>query len=132
MLDKVLYVPAMIKNLISISRLLESAKYHVTFDRQGCCLLDSINNSLLAKAELKEGLYGLDLRPPRTIPNVHVTFRAAVGVVNNSMLWHARLGHVNERKLMTLGSASNFYWHTVPKLSQLGFCDSCAKGKGKL
>lgn len=95
-LDKVLYVLAMIKNLICISCLLDSTKYNIKFDGTGCCLLDSPNNFHIAKAELQDRLYGLDLRPPKAVPSAHVTVRATVGDSDSSMLRHAWVGHINE------------------------------------
>lgn len=53
-LEKVLYVPGMIKNLISLSRLLETDIYEVKFDKTGCRLLSSAGHAQIAKAELQD------------------------------------------------------------------------------
>lgn len=130
-LQKALYVAGMIKNLISLSRLLEIEDYQVKFDKTRCRLLSSKDNTQVAKAELQDRLYAFNLHTPQAIPSAHVTARSAVGDVSPSMLWHARLGHINEKKLISLSTSSNLYRHGLPHITQLDFCDACAKGKLK-
>lgn len=121
----------MIKNLISLSRLLETDQYAVKFDRLGCRLLIRKDHTQVDKAILQGRLYAFHLQPPRAVPSVRVTARSAVGDVDPSMLWHARLGHINEKKLVSINASDEQYRHKLPLISKLEFCDSCACGKIK-
>lgn len=131
-LQNVLYVPKMIKNLISIFRLLATQQYEVKSDATGCKLIKvSIWGLLPRQNKLKlfiafnyshRELYPLYMWGPA---------RASARSVDSAMLWHSRPGYLHESKLLKLSSASSMYRHPVPKLGQLSFCESCAKEKLK-
>lgn len=130
-LQNVLYVPMMIKNLISLSKLLATDEVEAKFDTTRCKLLKSSNLKVLAEAHVFDNLYRFQLRPVCAVPTVQVTARARTDRVDTTMLWHARLGHVHESKLHTLCTDSSLFRHPLPKLGTLPFCESCAKGKLK-
>lgn len=54
-----------------------------------------------------------------------------MGDVDTSMLWHACLGHLNESKLSLVSKAQDLYRHSLPQITRINFCDSCARGKLK-
>ncbi|KAG9450499.1 hypothetical protein H6P81_010464 [Aristolochia fimbriata] len=56
------------------------------------------NNSILFSGTLIDGLYSLDLYS-RSTSNVKVDFEYACLSLDDSLLWHLRLGHVNVNKL---------------------------------
>lgn len=118
-LENVLYVPTMIKNLISLSRLLETDEYVVKFDRSGCRLLVRSDHSQVAKVSLQDRLYAFHLQPPRAAPSMHVTARSAVGDIDPSMLWHARLVISTKRNWfpsVPLMNCTGTSCHTSPNL----------------
>ncbi|GKB73492.1 retrotransposon protein [Tanacetum coccineum] len=91
----------------------------VSFTKKDCAV--SKNNKTLAKGHRRNGLYTSELGD-----NSEQEICLAT-VVDNSTLWHRRLGHANMRLVQNL--ASNELVKNLPKLSfERHFCDTCVIG----
>lgn len=131
LLNDVLHVHGMIKNLISISKLAKDQPVDVLFSEQGCTLIERTRRVTLAEACLADNLYCLCAEPICHInPVVHILRKTSQGSVDDNTLWHTRLAHVNPDKLLQLPRL-DAYRHPLPKLSELPFCEPCALGKVK-
>lgn len=128
-LTNVLYSPDMTKNLISVSKVLKSPGLRISFTSKGCKVTNTAGITIL-EACLKDALYCVCVTTAQTSISVNVMSKSSVGTAATSMLWHARLGHVNETKLKTLHTSA-YYRHQVPEIAALQFCDACALGKIK-
>ena len=76
-----------------------------------------------SSAPLQNGLYILDLQVP--IYNV-ITKKAKINDLNPTFLWHCRLGHINEKRMLKLhkdGLLSSFDFESYDT------CESCLLGK---
>lgn len=121
-------MPDMIENLVSLSRLMSTSQYMVKFDSTGCRIQSLYDSSSAIHVYVSESLYCLDARPLEAAAYVSTT--AQIEPASQSMLWHSRLAHVHESKLLSLQKL-NVYRHLFPHFSSLPFCEACAKGKSK-
>ncbi|KAJ3684390.1 hypothetical protein LUZ61_013554 [Rhynchospora tenuis] len=83
-LKRVLYVPCMNCNLISVSELLRDNNCFATFTHGLCVVQDLISRMLIGVGEMKDGIY-----------YYHVVTSAQANHVakqKSSMLWHRRMG----------------------------------------
>lgn len=118
----VMYVPGLRVNLLSVSQLVERG-WKVIFDRDGCKLIHHLvpghfNGKLLATASEVSGIYKLE----GCQAVVDGAALASVKAGNPLMLWHRRLGHVNERDLRKLPGMD--FGKSVMEP-----CIACIKGK---
>ena len=90
-LQKVLYVPKLAYNLISVSKATHSGKF-VKFDSKGCEFLNS-NNEITAFAIRQGSLFYLQVTRETV---------CAAQKGNRERLWHRRYGHLNEQSLKQL------------------------------
>lgn len=125
-LENVLYVPNMVKHLISVSRLLEKGNYDIKFNSCSCDITEKSSRARVGEADLCERLYRRKLNQ-KLQGTANVTSQASKGHGLNIMLWHARLNHINEQKLKITSSHPDLYRHPISGISNLEFCDSCAK-----
>ncbi|KAG9442378.1 hypothetical protein H6P81_018232 [Aristolochia fimbriata] len=120
-LTEVLCAPNIRRNLISIPCL--DKKGLETRFKSGKATVGR-NNSILFSGTLIDGLYSLDLYS-RSTSNVKVDFEYACLSLDDSLLWHLRLGHVNVNKLHRMVSSG-----LLPKLhNELRTCENCLSGK---
>jgi transposase InsO family protein len=117
---EVTYVPDLKVNLLSVSKMSERG-WKICFDDERCTLIhESIGHNssrLVATASKVSGIYKLD----NCYPFVDEAF-ATVQPGNSMMLWHRRLGHVNEQDLRKLPGFD--FGNKV-----LNPCVDCIKGK---
>lgn len=118
----------MIKNLVSLSSLLATCNFKAMFDDTGCILEQVSGNRQVVRANLVESLYCINAR--HVAASVHISVAAQQGPVDATMLWHARLAHVHESKMVSLHK-TDLYRHQMSVLTHLLFCDACARGKSK-
>lgn len=114
----VLCAPELTTNLLSVSQMIKSGNT-VCFEEKSCKVYDG-NNTLVAEAELINGVYRLKLEKS------HINTFVATAV--SSELWHCRFGHINyhDLKLMTnLVEGLNY----KGKLESSNFCQTCCEGK---
>ena len=87
-----------------------------------CCSF-YLNDMFYGTAPLQNGLYILYLQVP--IYNV-ITKKAKINDLNLTFLWHCRLGHINEKRMLKLhkdGLLSSFDFESYDT------CESCLLGK---
>ena len=120
-LVKVLYVPELAYNLLSVPRATEAGKT-VKFDKTSCEFVNK-KNQRVAFATKVGGLYHLEFcQQPRQSLNL-------VKDKGKEKLWHRRFGHLNKQSLEKLakkGLIDNFDYNTS---NELGFCKACVGGK---
>ena len=96
-LDICYYVPFIIKNNISIF-CLNKLKYRFLFENNSCSIL--LNDEIIEKGTLINGLFILDEKS--TIINMDVNVKRKIEKVNDSYLWHYRLGHIGKERIQKL------------------------------
>ena len=119
-LENCYYVPAISRNIISVSCL---DKFGFSFIIKNNCCSIYLNDIFYASAQMNNGLYVLDLEMP--IYNIN-TKRIKPNELNPSYLWHCRLGHINEKRISKLhkdGLLDSFDYESYET------CRSCLIGK---
>ena len=114
------YVPEIVKNIISISRLTNDG-FKLLFENNGCSIF--LNKELFGHGTLVNGLYVLDMHDD--VYHIEPTKRKR-DESNMGYLWHCRLGHISEKRLNKLvvgGYLGPFDYESY------GTCESCIKGK---
>ena len=119
-LNSCYFVPTMMCNIISIS-LLDKDGY--VFKLENNVMNIIFNQKLIAYGTLCNGIYILN---QNTILNTYHTNKRKHSVMNDTFLWHCRLGHINKERLGEL--------HKHGYLDPFDFesyetCKSCLKGK---
>ncbi len=120
-LQRVLYVPKLAYNLVSVSRATEAEKT-VTFSRKGCEFLNSCGQTI-AFATKQGSLYHLELCR-KSQESVH-----AVQKENKERLWHRRFGHLNKQSLQKLVKKELVNRLDYDTSGRVGICESCIGGK---
>ncbi|GJT26150.1 retrovirus-related pol polyprotein from transposon TNT 1-94 [Tanacetum coccineum] len=112
------HVSGLAFNLISVGQLCDDDCL-VNFTKEDCAI--SKNGKTLAKGHRRNDLYMCKLGD-KSKQQIYLA-----SVVDNSTLWHRRLGHANMRLVQNL--ASNELVRNLPKLSfERHFCDTCGLG----
>ena len=112
-LTKVLYVPRLNYNLISIAQLIDDNICEVTFIKQRCVIQDLTTSSLIGVGEPKRGVYYL---------NKAIMERAQANKVISYDTWHFRLGHPSSRALSYISS-------NIRSKKTSDLCDVCLHAK---
>ena len=120
-LDEVYYVPAITKNIVSISCLDKNGFVCIFGNRVATLNKDGM---VYATFKLINGLYLLDL--DNNVLSIDNNKRLKTRKYDDTLLWHCRLGHINERCIKEL--------HTNGFLGQFDFesldtCETCLGGK---
>ena len=119
-LKKVLWIPNLSHNLLSVSRASEAGKT-VTFDDSGCEITNT-DGKCIATASKIGDLYFLNLSKNQQSLNM-------ITEKNKERLWHRRYGHLSEQGLQKLAKkrlVDNFDYDAG---SKIGFCEACIGGK---
>lgn len=155
-LNQVLYVPGIHKNLISISQLSVDNNVSIVFDTNICFVIDKTTKQVLLQGTLSHGLYKISHPLPRNhnpyhcqrnhqahqphsqTSNTNVSHNAVCNLssINRSLcnnssipnLWHKRLGHPSPVILAKVLHSINTPFTT----KDLSFCDACQLGKNHL
>ena len=118
-LEKVLYVPDLSYNLLSVSKAAEAG--HTTkFSGTGCEILDG-KKKVTAFATKVGSLYYLEYYRKEEAN--------ATNDNNKERLWHRRYGHVGETNLRKLTKHKMVEKFDYDAQKQIGFCESCIGGK---
>lgn len=112
---KVLHVPDLSANLLSISQMVKNDK-KVIFDQNGCRIYD-LNGELTATASLHNDIYKLDVVRRQ---------ESSFAVRESKAIWHRRLGHVNDDYLKKLKQSDTIQFSDENCCDK---CDVCLKGK---
>lgn len=118
----VLLVPDLEQNLLSVGQLIEHG-YAVHFEGKTCAILDKMEpNHVMARIPMEKN---------RNFP---LTFKYAENmamkaqVMDESWLWHLRLGHLNFQSLKVLHNKNMV--HGLSKIEEMQHvCEGCALGK---
>ena len=116
------YVPAMSRNIISIS-CLDLDGYSFVIENNKITI--HRNDIYYGNAILDNGLYILDLNNTKSIYNID-TKRVKSNELNPTYFWHCRLGHINEKRISKLhkdGALGSFDFESYE------ICESCLSGK---
>src|SRR5436190_14016879 len=102
-ISKVLFVPNLSANLLSVSQTVENGK-SVVFSEEGCLIYNSENFSVtgevVTEATQINGIYCLESTGSE---NVQANFVHAEGeTLDSQNLWHRRLGHLNRVSMRLL------------------------------
>ncbi|PKU78648.1 Retrovirus-related Pol polyprotein from transposon TNT 1-94 [Dendrobium catenatum] len=117
-LRKLLHVPHLSHNLLSVSQLTTDNPISISFDANGFQIKDRKDHRLLLRGPLRDGLYHLQ-RPIIPKPTaLHAT-------TNQETIWHARLGHPHHGLLKHLLPFLPDINHISNKFS----CASCTMSK---
>ncbi|KAG8488895.1 hypothetical protein CXB51_016920 [Gossypium anomalum] len=95
-ISKVLYVPDIDQNLLSVGQLLEKG-YSFIFEGKVCVIKDAVDQALVTVV-MSDRSFTLDVN--QLEPKTHVA------QADKSSLWHRRLGHVNYKSLGLLHKMS--------------------------
>ncbi|VFQ73974.1 unnamed protein product, partial [Cuscuta campestris] len=95
-LNDCLYVPAISRNIISVS-CLDKSGFIISIKNKSLSVYRK--NVFYANANMTNGLYVLDLDMP--VYNISAK-RNKLNGLNQTYLWHCRLGHINEKRISKL------------------------------
>lgn len=117
-LQDVLYIPQFSCNLISIHKLTRDLKCTVTYSPCACLIQDQLTRTMISSGDLCDGVYILNRVATRGSS-------LAANTVNETVLWHARMGHPSNQKLLQL---SSFLYFSFDK-NKMECCDICHRSK---
>ena len=125
-LEDVLYVPALTKNLLSLSGITRKG-YSISFGKEKFVVLNN-EGAVLVSEKLNGKLYELDTAV--LDKSLHSANSANLKEVSEE-IWHQRYGHLNKKSLRDLqsqnpvdGIAFNFSKNEIEEA-----CEGCLKGK---
>lgn len=98
-MNNILHVPTVKKNLLSVKKLCDDNNQSITFDSSSVSIKDRATNMELIAGGVAEGLYQLENGD--NLLSINLGVKAPISV------WHARLGHCNERITRTVINDSN-------------------------
>ena len=120
-LNKVLYVPTLAYNLLSVAKATEAGKT-VTFGETQGEVIDG-EGEVVAAMSKAGNLYYLKCKP---LKNERINSASHQSKEN---LWHRRFGHLRERSLCTLKKDGLVNGLDYDVSKEIDFCESCVSGK---
>lgn len=123
MLDDCYYVPKFVSNIISAS-MLDKRSFRINIGNSICSIYYSDN--LYVNDYLQHDVYVLPNVNANSIMHVSSLKRKRDDHVNQTYLWHCRLGHIGEKRINKLykeGYLDKYDFESYPT------CESCLKGK---
>ncbi|KAL3633507.1 hypothetical protein CASFOL_022269 [Castilleja foliolosa] len=119
-LNNCLYVPTLIRNLISIP-VLDNKGFTFVFGNSICIIQKG--DDVVCKGQLVNNLYELN---PRDVPVNTITAKRKINGQNPAQLWHARLGHISLRRMNECARDGLF---SLEDMKSFEPCESCLKGR---
>ncbi|GKA04249.1 putative ribonuclease H-like domain-containing protein [Tanacetum coccineum] len=118
-------------NLFSISEMCDK-KNNVLFTNTGCFVLSpdfklADESQVLLKVPRKNNMYSVDMK--NIVPKESLTCLVAKATLNESMLWHRRLGHVNYKTINKLVKENLVRGLPTKCFEHDQTCVACLKGK---
>ncbi|KAL4353865.1 hypothetical protein GQ457_06G022460 [Hibiscus cannabinus] len=102
-LNDLMHVPMITKNLISVSKLAKDNSVFIEFHAYKCLVRDEETGAILLRGKETEGLYKFDSvagsSNSEDIVNTKREINVTNGATSNYELWHRRLGHVSHEML---------------------------------
>ena len=121
-LNNCYYVPALNRNIISISCLDNEGFNFLIFDKKFSIYKNDMH---YCTAVLFSGLYILDVEN-RDDGIYNISKKSKPNDVNHTYLWHCRLGHINEKRISKLHKDGFLDSHDYESYET---CESCLLGK---
>ncbi|GJR39624.1 putative ribonuclease H-like domain-containing protein [Tanacetum coccineum] len=118
-------------NLFSVSQMCDKKNYVLFIDTE--CLVLSPNfklpdeNQILLKVSRKDNMYSFDTK--NIVPKESLICLAAKATLDESMLWHRRLGHINFKKINKLVKDNLVRGLPTKRFENDQTCVACLKGK---
>ncbi|GJW65401.1 putative ribonuclease H-like domain-containing protein [Tanacetum coccineum] len=118
-------------NLFSVSQMCDK-KNSVLFTNTGCFVLSldfklADESQVLLKVPRKKNIYNVDMK--NIIPKESLTCLVAKATLDESMLWHRRLGHVNFKTINKLVKENLMRGLPTKHFENDQTCVACLKGK---
>ncbi|GJU54204.1 ribonuclease H-like domain-containing protein [Tanacetum coccineum] len=129
--EDVYFVNELKFNLFGILQMCEKKNYVLFTDTK--CLVLSLNfklpdeNQILIKILRKDNMYNFDMK--NIVPKESLTCLVAKATLEESMLWHIRLGHINLKKINKLVKDNLVRGLPTKHFENDQTCVACLKGK---
>ncbi|GJR72169.1 putative ribonuclease H-like domain-containing protein [Tanacetum coccineum] len=129
--EDVYFVNELKFNLFSVSQMCDKKNYVLFTDTK--CLLLSPNfklpdeNQILLKIPRKDNMYSFDMK--NIVPKESLTCLVAKATLDESMLWHRRLGHINFKNINKLVKDNLVRGLPSKRFENDQTCIDCLKGK---
>lgn len=127
-IKEVMLVPNLAENLLSAGQLIEHG-YYMDFGDNSCDIYEKRDRSQVIARVKMEGnrSFPISLNYSTSVA-LKVDISLKVDGLNNSWLWHRRLGHLNFQSLKHL--QDNDMVHGLPLIQEASeICEGCAVGK---
>ncbi|GJS55558.1 putative ribonuclease H-like domain-containing protein [Tanacetum coccineum] len=129
--EDVYFVKELQFNLFSVSQMCDK-KNSVLFTDTGCFVLSpdfklADESQVLLKVPRKNNMYSVDMK--NIIPKESLTCLVAKATLDESMLWHRRLGHVNFKTINKLVKENLVRGLPTKRFENDQTCVACLKGK---
>ncbi|GJV25197.1 putative ribonuclease H-like domain-containing protein [Tanacetum coccineum] len=129
--EDVYFVNELKFNLFSVSQMCDKKNYVLFTDTE--CLVLSPNfklpdeNQILLKIPRKDNMYSFDMK--NIVPKESLTCLVAKATLDESMLWHRRLGHINFKNINKLVKDNLVRGLPTKHFKNDQTCIACLKGK---
>ncbi|GJU87408.1 putative ribonuclease H-like domain-containing protein [Tanacetum coccineum] len=129
--EDVYFVNELKFNLFSVSQMCDKKNYVLFTDTE--CLVLSPNfklpdeNQILLKIPRKDNMYSFDMK--NIVPKESLTCLVAKATLDESMLWHRRLGHINIKNINKLVKDNLVRGLPTKRFENDQTCVACLKGK---
>ncbi|GJX74434.1 putative ribonuclease H-like domain-containing protein [Tanacetum coccineum] len=129
--EDVYFVKELQFNLFSVSQMCDK-KNNVLFIDTGCFVLSpdfklADESQVLLKVPRKNNMYSVDMK--NIVPKESLTCLVAKATLDESMLWHRRLGHVNFKTINKLVKENLVRGLPTKRFENDQTCVACLKGK---
>ncbi|GJT37293.1 putative ribonuclease H-like domain-containing protein, partial [Tanacetum coccineum] len=129
--EDVYFVKELQFNLFSVSQMCDK-KNSVLFTDTGCFVLSpdfklADESQVLLKVPRKNNMYSVDMK--NIVPKESLTCLVAKATLDESMLWHRRLGHVNFKTINNLVKDNLMKGLPIKRFEDDQTCVACLKGK---
>ncbi|GJS51110.1 putative ribonuclease H-like domain-containing protein [Tanacetum coccineum] len=129
--EDVYFVKELQFNLFSVSQMCDK-KNSVLFTDTGCFVLSpnfklADESQVLLKVPRKNNMYSVDMK--NIVPKECLTYLVAKATLDESMLWHRRLGHVNFKTINKLVKENLVRGLPSKRFENDQTCVACLKGK---
>ncbi|GJT74973.1 putative ribonuclease H-like domain-containing protein [Tanacetum coccineum] len=129
--EDVYFVKELQFNLFSVSQMCDK-KNSVLFTDTGCFVLSpdfklADESQVLLKVPRKNNMYSVDMK--NIVPKESLTCLVAKATLDESMLWHMRLGHVNFKTINKLVKVNLVKGLLIKHFEKDQTCVACLKGK---
>ncbi|GJR53809.1 putative ribonuclease H-like domain-containing protein [Tanacetum coccineum] len=129
--EDVYFVKELQFNLFSVSQMCDK-KNSVLFTDTGCFVLSpdfklADESQVLLKVPRKNNMYSVDMK--NIVPKESLTCLVAKATLDESMLWHRRLGHVNFKTINKLVKDNLVKGLPIKHFENDQTCVACLKGK---